>query len=299
MISVLIPVFNYDVRELVGALHDQLSALGINHEIRVYDDCSSNDALNTVNDAISGFPNVVLKKLSQNLGFCGIRNLLAEEAKYDLLLFLDSDVEMIQKDFIKKYLDVRDEKTVFCGGMKYTDDPPDIPLYLKWIHGKTREEAAPEIRNKAAYRTLWAGNFLIPKKIYLAARFDDGSSRYGYNDTMFGYKLMVQEVPVVHIDNPMLHNGLMPGQKFIDRSLEAVENLLFFEQQTYIQPSFYEFIKVFQYGQLLKRVKLDGLFLRIYHSKKNRWVQNLLSPHPNLRNLDKLKLGRFLELKAF
>lgn len=298
MLSVLIPVFNYDVRVLVSALAEQLELSGQEYEIRVYDDLSTNEVLKGGNESISQIEKVVYKKLTKNLGFCRIRNLLAEESKYDLLLFLDSDVEVITGDFIQKYLDLADDRTVFCGGMQYASETPEAERFLKWKHGKAREEASPEIRNQAAHRTLWAGNFLIPKSIYLAARFDDGSNNYGYNDTMFGYKLFVQGVPVVHVENVLLHKGLMPAEKFINRSMEAVENLLFFEKQAYIEPSFYSFIKVLKYYKLLKKLGLGRIYLFYFHKNKDKWVRNLKSSQPNLRNLDKLKLGKLVELKG-
>ena len=52
MLSILIPVFNYDVRRLVGDLHRQLSGMKIEYEIRVYDDCSTNETLKKGNASI-------------------------------------------------------------------------------------------------------------------------------------------------------------------------------------------------------------------------------------------------------
>jgi glycosyltransferase involved in cell wall biosynthesis len=46
MISVLIPVYNYDVTEAVKELHRQLSKEGVNFEIRIIDDASE-DAYKT------------------------------------------------------------------------------------------------------------------------------------------------------------------------------------------------------------------------------------------------------------
>lgn len=298
MLSILIPVFNYDVRKLVGDLNLQLSGMNIEYEIRVYDDCSTNEVLKNGNAPIGDFPNVVFKRLDKNLGFCTIRNVLAEDAKYELLLFLDSDVEVMDEQFIQKYLQVTDKKAVFCGGMQYVEEPPEGDHFLKWKHGKEREEASAKERNKNPHRTLWAGNFLIPKEVYLAAKFDDGSTGYGYNDTMFGYKLLVQNVPVIHIENTLLHRGLMPAKKFVRRSLEAVDNLLFFESRDYIDSSFYKFIKVFRYYKLLKRLGLERIYLKYYLKRVSGWKANLLSSSPNLRNLDKLKLGRLVELKS-
>ena len=297
MLSILIPVFNYDIQELVQSLHVQAQKMDIVFEIRVYDDCSTNLSLQEQNESIKDLVRVNYKVLSKNVGFCKIRNLLAEEALYDNLLFLDSDVAIINDDFIQNYLDLSDNKTVFCGGMQYQDKKPINDIFLKWTHGKAREEAFPIQRNENPHRTIWAGNFFIPKAVYLAIRFDDHSEKYGYNDTMFGYKLLVNNIKVVHIDNLAFHKGLMSTDKFINRSMEAVENLLFFEKQPYIEPSFYQFIKVFKYYKLLKRFHLDNLFLRWYTTNKAKWIANLKSEKPTLRNLDKLKLGRLVELK--
>ena len=298
MLSVLIPVFNYDVTQLVRDIAGQLNALSIAFEIRVYDDCSTNEALKSANEPITELPNVVYKNLEKNLGFCNIRNLLAEEAEFDLLLFLDSDVAVKDGLFIEQYLQVANLTAVYCGGMQYAEEAPPEDFFLKWKHGKAREEAPADLRNKNPHRTLWAGNFLVPKKIYLATRFDDDSTGYGYNDTMFGYKLLVQKVPVIHIDNPLWHRGLMPAEKFLRRSMEAVENLIFFETRDYIEPSFYSFIKVLKYYRLLKRFGLAKGFYNFYLNKKSDWENNLLSATPNLRNLDKLKLGKLIELKS-
>ena len=90
----------------------------------------------------------------------------------------------------------------------------------------------------------------------------------------------------------------MSAEKFIKRSLEAIENLIFFEKQDYIQPNFYKFIKVLSVYNKLKKLKLAGLYLFYYTLNKDKWITNLKSENPNLRNLDKLKLGRLIELKS-
>lgn len=297
MLSILIPVFNYDVQELVSSLHEQAKLLKLTFEIRVYDDCSTNTQLENQNSSIENLDKVVYKTLSENLGFCKIRNLLAEEARYDNLLFLDSDVAIIKDDFLQYYLNLADPRKVYCGGMTYQSATPEKSKSLKWKHGKKREEATPLDRNEAAHRSIWAGNFFIHKKIYLATQFDENSTQYGYNDTMFGYKLLVNNVPVIHVDNPALHKGLMSTDKFINRSMEAVENLLFFEKQNYIEPSFYQFIKVFKYYGLLKKFGLDTFYLAYFQKNKEKWIKNLKSEKPKLRNLDMLKLGRLVQLK--
>jgi len=170
MLSILIPTYNYDCRKLVTDLHLQVSELKIDFEIRVYDDCSPNAELKEINNSISELGNIVFQKLEQNLGFCKIRNLLAQEANYDNLLFLDADIE-IPINFISNYL--KDTSIdIQCGGIVYTATrPTDNSLYLKWKHGKTREELSPTQRNKNPYRTISAANIFVKKEVYLKQKW--------------------------------------------------------------------------------------------------------------------------------
>ena len=46
-----------------------------------------------------------------------MRNLLTDKAKYDYLLFLDCDVQ-IGDNFIKKYIDFKNESEVIVGGVQ-------------------------------------------------------------------------------------------------------------------------------------------------------------------------------------
>lgn len=296
MISVLIPTFNYDCRKLVADVHNECTRLGIDFEIRVYDDFSQHQHIKNQNTTLQDLPHVYYKELTENLGFCKIRNLLANDATYENLLFLDADIK-VYDNFISKYL----KSTTFdvqIGGIQYVDEKPtDTSLYLKWKHGKEREELSPAQRNKNRYRTVSAANIFIKKEIYLKAKMDEEAKGYGYNDTMLGYNLKLINASINHIENPVLHDGLMAAEKFINRSMEAMENLLFFEKQPYIKPDFSSFIKVLKVYHLLHKTKLSKWYLGYYQKNKANWISNLTSNNPNLRNLDKLKLGRLIELK--
>ena len=299
MLSILIPTFNYDCRNLVSDIHHQVSSLDIKFEIRVYDDCSTNAILRKINEPIDALENVVFSPLAQNLGFCKIRNLLAKEALYENLLFLDADIEIGDR-FVSNYLENNNDSThTICGGIKYTPfKPTDNSLYLKWKHGKEREELTPEQRNKSPYRTISAANIFIKKTLFLKAKMDEEATKYGYNDTMLGYNLKSHNAHVKHISNPVLHEGLMDADKFINRSMEAMSNLIFFEKRPYIKNDFVSFIKVLKIYSILKTTKTHTWFLTYYKKNKNNWIANLKSDSPNLTNLDKLKLGTLIELKT-
>ena len=297
MLSILIPTFNYDCRQLVIDVHKQCSQLGINFEIRVYDDFSTIEELKNSNNNIAELRNVIFIKLEKNLGFCKIRNLLAQDASNEKLLFLDADIS-IPEDFIAKYL-ANNTIDVQCGGIVYTSQKPhNHKLFLKWKHGKTREELTPSQRDKNPYRSISAANIYIKKDTYLQAKMDEESTGYGYNDTMLGYKLKLINASIKHIDNPVLHEGLMEADKFILRSMEAMKNLLFFSNQPYIKSDFNTYIKVLKVYEILKKTHAAKWYLAYYKYSKGKWIKNLKSESPHLRNLDKLKLGKLIELKV-
>lgn len=298
MLSILIPVFNYDCRNLVYELHKQISELKIDFEILVIDDCSSNEKLKHVNSEISQLDNVRIVLLSQNIGYSKIRNLLAEESKYDSLLFLDSDCKIIDKEFIYNFLPFLNSNKVICGGMVYSEYPPEKRYLLKWLHGKKREEISAKERNKNPYRTFWAGNFCIRKKDFNKVKFDEKSSKYGYNDTMFGLRLKMNNILVEHKDISCLHDTLIENQVFIQKNLTAVENLVYYEKQFKLYKKKYRtFIRVYGVYYYLKMLFLSNLFYKFYTKNKSNWISNLNSEKPKLLYLDLLKLGKFIEIK--
>ena len=91
MLSILIPTYNYNIEALVSELHAQSSACNIDFEILCYDDSSTNLEIIASNKTINLLKNTTYKFLDTNIGRSSIRNLLAKNAKFDLLLFLDAD----------------------------------------------------------------------------------------------------------------------------------------------------------------------------------------------------------------
>ncbi len=297
MISVVIPVFNYNVCTLVSQLHAQLLKTGIIFEIIIFDDASTSQKIQQENAAIAHLERTTYQLLPENLGFCKIRNVLAEAAQYPNLLFLDADAILLKNEFVSNYLPYLNSGKVICGGCLYAALPPtDTNLILKWRHGKQREEASAEQRSLYPYRTFWAGNFLIPKASFKLVDFDEGSPRYGYNDTVFGYRLQEANIPIVHIANPVLNEGLMHKDKFIGRVNDTIKNLLYFEQRPYINPdTFNEFIKVQKTYIFLKKNRLINLFQMVFRFLKPLILKNLNSTEPQLKLLDIYKLGILIE----
>ncbi|MCC6723970.1 MAG: glycosyltransferase, partial [Saprospiraceae bacterium] len=103
MLSILIPIFNFDIRPLVKDLHEQCETLGIGYEIVCFDDGSTSE-YKLLNKEIWKLPNVIYREMPQNLGRSAIRNALGKAARFDFLLFMDCDSKVVSSDFIKNYV---------------------------------------------------------------------------------------------------------------------------------------------------------------------------------------------------
>ena len=130
MLSILIPTYNYDCYDLVAELHRQASTLNINFEIIVADECSKTELPRL--PLINQLPNCQLIKPQHNLGRAKIRNFLADQSRFNHLLFLDSDSFPANNDFLKNYVELIPqnllvkEETDKEGG----DEEPPHPRFL-------------------------------------------------------------------------------------------------------------------------------------------------------------------------
>jgi hypothetical protein len=131
---------------------------------------------------------------------------LVKNAKFDLILFLDSDVYPEKNTFLKDYLETyTKEKTLIFGGYKYTGAKPDASKILRYKYGKEREEKLAEIRNIKPYSYVFSGNMLVEKSVFLNANFNENRNLYGM-DIFFSYNLFKSKTPIIHIDNAIFHN---------------------------------------------------------------------------------------------
>lgn len=227
MLSILIPIYNFDVGQLVSDLHQQSVALGVPVEILAFDDGSS-EAWKTLNRAVQGLEGVHYLELPNNIGRAAIRNFLAHRANYDHLLFLDCDAGIVKPDYLQTYLSVITEHPVVCGGTIYADNPPPNPeCFFRWYYGRHREQMDVHERASKPWYSFMTNNFVIRKDLFVAIGFDEKLTQYGHEDTLFGMELARRQVPVLHIDNPVVHLGLDTWEIFLRKTDQAIENLLF------------------------------------------------------------------------
>ncbi|MEL1248127.1 glycosyltransferase family 2 protein [Flavobacterium helocola] len=293
MLSILIPTYNYNVYPLVTELKNQADALGIDYEILVQDDGSSSYL--EENRKIYDLANCSFLENKENLGRSKVRNLLSSQAKYNWLLFLDSDTFPKNSDYILKYIQNISSKTgIIYGGIEYQNEEPEKNRILRWFYGKEREALSVNKRNKNKYLSFLTLNFLINKNVFKSVKFNENIPNLRHEDTLFSYDLFKKNISVEHIKNVVIHNGLDDNIVFLRKSKESIEGLLFLINNNLINSNY---IKLSKYGRIITNLQLTFLlvfFLKIFGKKIER---NLLSEKPNLFLFDFYRLCYFCLLQ--
>jgi len=298
MLSICIPVYNFDVRKLVHDLHRQAGKNLPDFEILLVDD-HSNKAFRKINNELQNTTNVSYTELEENIGRSKIRNLLAEKARFENILFLDCDVDIIRDDFLSNYYRrIQIGEKVVCGGHIYQDNPPEPKNYLHWYYGTQREVKSATARQKAPNDSFMTANFLISKELFKKIRFDERISGYGHEDTLLGCELDKLGIKTNHIDNPVLHAGLDSGLQFLEKTRESMRNLLRLYQNPGFDKSICNRIKALKAFHTAGKPAMHGIIATLFRTFRRKMENNLLGSRPRLFILDFYKLGYLCEVKS-
>ncbi len=294
MLSVLIPTYNYNIYSLVEAIHAQCLAEGIVFEILSADD-GSGSAYNAENEKINSLHNATFRALPQNTGRSAMRNLLADEAQYDWLLFLDADVMPVDSKFIKQYLPyIGTEEKVVYGGIRYTEKQPAENELLRWVYGNSREALPAGERQQQPYLRLLTLNFMVHKNVFAKVRFNESIPNLRHEDTLFSFDLMNAGIPVEHIENNVYHLGLDDSQVFLKKSEEAVDGLKYLLDNRLLAVDYVGMAGLYQ---KIKALQLGPVIALFYRVAKKLMRKNLLGSNPSLMVFDLYRLGYMCSLK--
>jgi len=286
MLSILIPVYNYNVFDFVNKLHIQRENEKIIFEIIIIEDDSSEIF---ENNKLQELDNVDYYILEKNIGRAKIRNLLAEKSKYDNLLFIDCDSD-IYNDYIEKYLSFikNNNYKIIYGGREYTKELTDKKYSLHWKYGTQIEAKSVEQRKKEPNKSFMTNNFLIKKEIFNKIKFNEKITGYGHEDTLFGIELLKNNIKIIHINNPVIHIGLDDNYAFLSKTIISLRNLKFI-YKTYLQKDLLlKNIKLLRY---YKKYYFLKPFLLIYYSFfSQKIIKNLKSSNPSLKRYSLFKL---------
>jgi glycosyltransferase involved in cell wall biosynthesis len=293
MLSILIPVYNYEAFPLVSEVHAQATKAGIPFEILCFDDASPQRYI--TNEQINTLEHARYQILETNIGRSKIRNLLAQNAQFDWLLFLDADVLPKNKRLVLSYLPYIDaEPKVVNGGILYQKIRPDKRRVFRWLYGTKREALSYKKRRRNPYLALLTLNFMIHKSVFSKVTFNEEIPNLRHEDTLFSYDLMLAKVPVVHIKNPVFHLGIDVFETAIRKENESLIALKFLIDHELVTPGYLRISKLFN---RIKKLKLVGLLAAFHQSTKTLLLMNLSGKYPSLRIFDLYRIGYLCNLE--
>ena len=288
MLSILIPIYNFDIRKFIKELHIQAVNEKIEFEIILADDASDIN-FRELNKETETLRFVKYIQLNDNIGRSAIRNYLAEQAQFNYLLFADCDSEISNKNYIKNYIQDCKEDVVICGGRTYKKNKPFCNLeYLRWYYGTKREVKNASDRNQFPNRSFMTNNYVISKSIHNSVKFDEKISEYGHEDTLFGIELKRKGISIKHINNPLIHIGLEENKHFISKTRKGIDNLNYLISN-YEYPELFEDIKLLK---VYKRTQGISFIIKLYFLFFQKITEiNLCGSMPSLKLFDLYKLG--------
>lgn len=275
MLSLLIPTYNYNVKELVESVHRQLIISAIDFEIIIFEDGSTSH----INSEIS-LTNTTCIVNTENVGRLKARTFLAEYAKYDWLLFLDADVLPKHDTLIRHYLKTINNKVdAIFGGFAYLNTKPEDDYLLRWTYGRNNEEVAASKRNRKPYKVIISANFLIKKTVFLeVSNIINVQKGYGY-DNYFGALLKQKKNTVLHIDNEVYHLGIDKSSVFIHKTELAIKTLITLQSSEHNNNKQNDLLNFFL---IIKRYRITKLFRLFYRFFKKPLKKNLLGKRPSI-----------------
>ena len=288
-LSILIPNYNNVCVELVRVLQQQAAALGIDYEIIVADDASPQKDTIRLNQPINELPHCRYIIKETNTGSAATRNYLGQQSQYHWLLFLDCDITIPDDQFLERYMADTHEGVV-NGGICIIDDDT-LCHNLRYLYEKDAEPAHTAERRQAnKYHEFRSTNFMIEREVFEACPFDERFKRSGYEDVLFGKMLKQQQIPVTHIDNPVMMTKFESNPDYVTKIERSMKTLHTFRNEL----RGYSRILTFDSGIHISTVRgIIRLWHRIFGNMERR---NLCGSRPILKVFALYRLGYYLTI---
>ncbi|MBS4013185.1 MAG: glycosyltransferase [Bacteroidetes bacterium] len=294
MLSICIPVYNFEVLPLINELYIQAKNTSKPYEIIAIDD-ASNAHFKTLNQKLIEIPGIIYEELENNIGRSKIRNYLCKKASNQYLLFMDCDALITDRNFISNYFlaidELKNPDSLICGGRNYQKDRPKDSTSLHWVWGNKREAFDASTRSKNPYQSFMTNNFVMPKSVLESNPFNEDLSGYGHEDTLLGFEMKKKNIPIIHIDNPVEHIGLEEASVILEKTIQSTENLLKIYHITNKDKDFVSISKLLKIFEKIRKLKLTKL-VRFFFGLFRKTIEgNLKSTKPSILMFDIYKLG--------
>ena len=292
MISICIPIYNFNVVDLIITIINQGEESKKPYEVICIDDGSNKETLK-LNAEINSHNAVKYLILKKNIGRSKIRNLFLENANYENLLFIDCDCSIQSENFLENYFEQVDSTVVYGGRKHHYNPPKNKNKKLRWLYGIKREDQNLNYRVKNPYHCFRSNNFLIKKIIFSQIKFNEEIETYGHEDTLLSLELKENKIAIFQINNPVFHEGIEDSSIFLEKTKSAIKNLVFLEKNVQNTSS----IKLIKTYHLINKLKLTWLIFPLSKPISNILERQLLSSRPSLKIFDLYKLIYFLREK--
>jgi len=288
-LSILIPCYNCLCVELVKGLVTQCEDIeGLRYEVIVADDGSTDKHLCLLNEELLNLEHVRYITREKNIGRACIRNFLVQQATYEWVLFVDSDLSIIREDYILSYIQLDSTFLVAYGSYEVGNENT---TNLRYLYEK---DAAPkhtmEQRKLHPYHHLHTANLMMKRTTALTYPFDERFKRYGFEDVLLGKELQEHNVCIAQINNPLLFDHFETNDSYMEKTEEALQTLYTFRNEL----SGFSSLLTFNYH--LRKWGLHYLILFIFQQKRRKWRTILCGERPNLKLYIIYKLGYFISL---
>ena len=277
MLSIAIPVYNYNILPLVERLHQEASSLNIPFEILVCDDAST---MQFQNQTISRLSHTRFLQNSINQHVASTRNRLLKEAQYPWVLLLDADVFPLSETFVQTYIDQVNTGSFIQGGFTYQPPAKGVPQSLRETYGLKIEQ----------YKHLHSCCNLFFNQRELQLEFDATIQTYGYEDTQFFLQLQQRNIEVRRIKNPVLHQSTESNAAYLARTKEACTVLAKLIEDQKIQAEDVQLSKLYK---KLKTNNLTPLITGVQTVFGGLISRNLLGKKPSMLAYKLFKLIAF------
>lgn len=290
-LSILIPAYNQSCLRLVNDLKQQCEQEGLDYEILVADDGSSDIEAKQKNKEVGNILHCRALMSEKNTGRAATRNKLVRESQGDYLLFVDSDAEVISEDFIHLYLAECPTEAVICGGIRHPETLPSPEVSLRYLYEKSCESRFTADKcNRHPYQCLRSFNFMMPRTVALQFPFNEKIRTYGHEDTLMGKAFESGGINVRHIDNPLMNSDIEDNATFLEKTKESMQTLFQIEEEM----KNYSSLLTLYYR--IKKFHLTPLVSCTYRLFRKPIERNLLSKRPCVKLLQFYKLGYYTSL---
>ncbi len=289
MLSICIPVYNFDVRPLINALEKQISAIETPVNLILIDDGS--EQVHHLANA-SAAVNHQYIRLERNIGRAKIRNLFLNYTDAEFLLFLDCDV-ITPPNFIQTYLTVirKTSPKVMCGGRIYPDAIADRSKLLSYRYGIYRESKPLEERKQNPNDSFMTNNFVVQSDILRQFPFNESLSGYGHEDTLLGFELKKAAIKITHIENPVINGDIETNAVYLEKTNQAIANLVQIVNSIESREAFTQSVRLLRVYFYSLNAASRAFLILTFQLSKRLIVRALLSGKAPIWLFDFYKLG--------